>query len=226
MKSWVGTTDTFQYREICTKCLQSASSCYCSAIRPFHCDIEFVILIHPLERKRRIATGRMAHLCIKNSELIEGEEFTHNRRVNKRIESSQCFVLYPGPTAVNMRETSLSELQSAPTLSDGVTSRSISIFVVDGTWATAKKTMRLSQNLKELRRIAFVPSRPSRFRVRKQPHAFCFSTIEAIHETIELLAPSPDRRHDNLLEVFDSMVERQLRFIGRHTRHNQDLCLG
>ncbi|MEQ1879159.1 MAG: DTW domain-containing protein, partial [Bdellovibrionia bacterium] len=63
--------------------------------------------------------------------------------------------------------------------------------------------------------IAFTPPAPSRFRVRKQPHEFCFSTIEAVHHAIELLGftqgfQTVGRAHDRLLSAFDHMVERQL----------------
>jgi DTW domain-containing protein YfiP len=70
-------------------------------------------------------------------------------------------------------------------------------------------------NLKTLPRICFTPVTPSQFQVRKQPKPFCYSTIEAIHHTIELLGPSfgfdlASRAHDNMLEVFDSMVDQHI----------------
>ena len=78
--------------------------------------------------------------------------------------------------------------------------------------------MRQSQNLLNLPRICFSPEKPSNFRVRKQPHASCYSTLEAIHHTIELIGAAKgfdvaSRKHDRLLHVFDSMVELQLDFI-------------
>ena len=92
------------------------------------------------------------------------------------------------------------------------------VFVIDGTWATARKMMRQSENLHAVPRICFTPSAPSQFRVRKQPKAECFSTIEAIHQCVELLGEQVGfnlnrREHDNLLNVFNQMVERQLHFI-------------
>ena len=96
--------------------------------------------------------------------------------------------------------------------------KKLTVFVIDGTWATARKMVRLSTNLHALPRICFTPPAPSNFRVRKQPKAECYSTIEAIHHTIELLGesrgfPVAERGHDHLLRVFDWMVTRQLEFI-------------
>jgi DTW domain-containing protein YfiP len=203
-----------QFRELCHSCLQPSFGCYCELIQKFDPQIEFVILIHPLEVRKRIATGRMTHLCLKNSYLVHGQDFSKNPGVNRLLAdpTKQCVLLYPGANSLNLSEkketlTSFFPLQ-----------KKLVIFVVDGTWHTAKKMLRLSENLHGLPRICFTPSRPSQFRVRKQPAPHCFSTIEAVHQMIEMLGPSRgfdlgSRLHDNMLTVFDALVERQLDFI-------------
>jgi DTW domain-containing protein YfiP len=95
---------------------------------------------------------------------------------------------------------------------------------MDGTWATARKMVRQSRNLHALPRVCFSLDRPSGFRVRKQPAAGCYSTIEAIHQLIELVGSLcgfavASRRHDNLLDVFDKMVAQQLQFVPEHHRN-------
>ena len=81
--------------------------------------------------------------------------------------------------------------------------------------------MHLSKNLKNLPQICFTPERLSTFRVRKQPAPECVSTIEAIHQCIELLG-TENREHDKLLEVFDQLVEQQLVFVERaNSRHSK-----
>lgn len=65
-----------KYRNLCTICLQPDFGCYCQILQPIDCVINFVILIHPIEAKRRIATGRMAHLCLKDSHLIKGINYS------------------------------------------------------------------------------------------------------------------------------------------------------
>jgi DTW domain-containing protein YfiP len=94
---------------------------------------------------------------------------------------------------------------------------------VDGTWITARKTMQRSANLRNLPQICFDPPHPSRIRLRKQPKEYCFSTVEAIHHTIELLGVSfgfdtNSRRHDHLLEIFDQMVEQQIQLMQNKPR--------
>jgi DTW domain-containing protein YfiP len=196
-------------RLLCVSCFQPGFSCFCRHIVPFDPGIKFVILIDHIEFKRRIATGRLSHLCLQNSELIRGFDYSENVRVNGCLADTkyQSVILYPGLKSLN-----LSSLTSADRASLSPAGKPLQIFVIDGTWNTARKMLRLSTNLQHLPRICFTPKQPSRFRVRKQPKEFCYSTVEAIHHTIDLLE-RPQGPHDNLLLVFDKMVEQQLAFI-------------
>lgn len=144
-----------------------------------------------------------------------GQDYTHNDRVNALIADPryQPMILYPGRGSVNL--TGIGVEESAELFA---VDRKLLVFVIDGTWATARKMVRQSLNLLALPRICFSPQKPSNFRVRKQPSPHCYSTIEAIHHVIELIGPrvgfdTVDREHDRLLSVFDRMVERQLEFI-------------
>ncbi len=196
-------------------CRQPEFSCYCAHVQKIPVNFKIVILIHPLEARRRIATGRMSHLCLDNSHLIRGQDFSADEQVNKILADPKLYpvILYPGKNSLNL--TSLMPNDRAMICPQGKT---LCIFVIDGTWATAKKMLRQSQNLQNIPRICFSPSTPSNFRVRKQPKEGCYSTIEAIHHCIELLGSSQgfdtsSRKHDQLLTVFNAMVELQLDFI-------------
>jgi DTW domain-containing protein YfiP len=205
------------YRNLCTTCLQPEFGCFCRHIQTFDSKIKFVILIHPIEAKRRIATGRMSHLCLRNSELLMGQDYTADSRVNAILgdPKNQCIILYPGAQSLNLTSASMDQKKAL-----FCEHKKPVVFVIDGTWATAGKMIRQSQNLIALPRIGFTPPGPSHFRVRKQPSPECYSTIEAIHQTIELLGESlgfatSAREHDKLLFVFNKMVEKQLDFIRR-----------
>lgn len=193
----------------CPACLQPEFSCFCAWIEPFDSGIDFIILIHPIEiKRRRITTGRMAHMSLRGSELIMGQVYTHNTQVNSLLNdpTRNCYLLYPGRMSANLSDMPM-EARQGLRGSDG---RRLTIFVVDGTWATAKKTVNQSLNLQTLPRISFTPPGPSSFRVRKQPRPECYSTIEAIHHTIELFGPAKGRPHDRLLVSFGRMVDRQI----------------
>lgn len=208
-------TEQPKYRTLCSVCVQPDFCCYCPQVRRFDPKINFVVLIHPIEVKRRIATGRMSHLCLEDSYLIQGHNYTNDATVNALINDNDyhSVILYPGTSSVNVSPMTENEKQQL-----FPKEKKLRVFVIDGTWATAIKMTRQSENLKSLPRICFTPSTPSNFRVRKQPNSNCYSTIEAIHHTIELLGKTQNfnvdgREHDQLLAVFNYMVERQLHFI-------------
>jgi len=76
----------------------------------------------------------------------------------------------------------------------------------------------VSRNLARLPKICFDPPTPSAYRIRREPRPECYSTIEAIHQVIELLTPRLGYQapflppHDNLLAVFRSVIDRQLTY--------------
>jgi DTW domain-containing protein YfiP len=212
-----------QYRESCLVCMRPGDHCYCGTIHSFDPNIKFVILIHHLEDRRPIATGRMSHLLLKNSELILGQDYSHHKRIDNLINDKNYYpvILYPGFASRNLSQMSLEQRADL-----FPTDKKLMIFVIDGTWNTANKMVR-SQNLFDLPRVCFTPQEPSKFRVRKQPKAECYSTLEAIHQTIELVGSGQgfdlhSRLHDNLLNSFEWMVNKQFAYLARalprHTR--------
>lgn len=193
-------------RPTCLKCLRALSDCYCARIRAFQSGARFVILQHPKEFRNRVGTARMASLCVSNSVLIAGELEDRERATQAivRAPGNRCALLYPGTMAREPAEFAAEENGSQ-----------VVIFVIDATWAMAKKMVRLSPTLSAMPRIAFRPARPSGYLFRRQPRPECVSTIEAIHEVIDELDRAgdipvqPAGAHANLLEVFEWMALRQ-----------------
>jgi DTW domain-containing protein YfiP len=217
-----------KFRTICYRCMHPDFNCYCSLIEPFDSKIKFVILMHKIEARRRVATGRLSHLCLEDSLLVTGHDFTEDKQVNSLINNPahHCVVLYPGRNSQN-----LSELSKESRASFFPAEKKLVVFVIDGTWNTARQMIR-SQCFQSLPRVCFTPPGVSSFRVRKQPMPECYSTLEAIHHTIELVADGRGfdlsrRPHDALLRVFDAMVERQIEYarkshtINTHSRHKR-----
>lgn len=199
-------------RTFCRDCWQPGFNCFCHKVEKFNPHIEFVILIHPVESRRRIATGRMAHLSLENSHIVRGVEFSENPIVCNLLdeEGYQNIVLSPGENATNLTGMESSEISE-----QFPGDKKLRIFVLDGTWSTAGKMFNRSPNLRELPRYFFIPQTPSNIRVRKQPNEKCYCTLEAIHHTIELLGPSQGLDistgiHNKLLKPFNWVVESQI----------------
>ena len=194
------------YRGFCCQCRLARATCDCARLQPFSPATEFVILMHPEESRRRIATGRLTHLILRNSHLIVAESFEYDARVTALLaaDNRECVVLYPGKTALDIKDAEASR-------SELVSKKIRTIFVLDGTWRTAKKMLRLSPALAALPQICFTPPHLSTFRIRKQPRPYCYSTLEAVHHILSKFEPSLTER-DQLIHLFDSMVERQIRY--------------
>lgn len=201
-------------RPLCLKCLRAEAVCLCAGIRQFSPFFQVVLLQHPKERKNTIGTARFTHLTLANSRLIAGSEFETDPAVNLILgdPKNYCVVLFPGPTSVNISEARDSFLRDIPQSRDGGTCRLI-VFVIDGTWAHAKGMIRRSPRLSELPRISFTVSEPSTYRVRKQPHEYCLSTVEAVAKLVKILDPAMPA--DSLIETFGRMVEWQIECAAR-----------
>jgi DTW domain-containing protein YfiP len=202
-------------RSVCLRCRRPQNSCYCSHIKPFKMIPVFAILMHLNERRKKIGTGRMTHLCISNSILLEGVDFSSDDRVNNLImdENNFCTVLYPGQKSLNIGEMEDKNLGGFfPKDKNPV------IFVIDGTWSMAKKMMKLSKNLHDLPRISFTPNKISEYGLRVQPDQVCLSTVESVYTVIDILDSKgiftidPAGAHFYFMYVFRHMVKGQLSF--------------
>ena len=168
-----------------------------------------VFLMHPKEFKREKAgTGRLTHLCLADSEIHMGIGFDAHPAVQALIADPRHFpvLLYPGETACNL---SLGALQPAD-----LGGRRLVVFLLDATWACARKMLRLSASLQRLPRIMFTPSSPSRYVIKQQPQAGCLSTLEATHELLVALERSGLDRYplpEQLLGLFQRMQDFQIR---------------
>jgi DTW domain-containing protein len=196
-----------EMRPTCLRCLRTAADCYCSRIRPFAPGARFVILQHPKEFRNRMGTARMARLCLANAVLVAGEREQREHEIGRLVSEApgRSYLLYPGQGALALSEA----------FSGGTEKGSPTFFVIDATWSMSKKMVNQSPALASLPKVAFQPTRPSGYIFRKQPSPEFVSTIEAIHEVIDVLdrsgamPVSPPGAHANLLEVFGWMAARQ-----------------
>jgi DTW domain-containing protein YfiP len=191
-------------RDLCPGCLKARLLCYCQDVRPFATRARFVILQHPLERKRSVGSARIAYNCATNSRLIQGASFEDHPEVRELMADPalHCVVLFPGP------KSHVLVVGEPPALPPG---RQLVVFVVDGTWPLAKTMLYRSPTLMSLPQICFPPGGPeSEYGFRAQPAPHCLSTLEAIHRLVGLLEPEVDA--SILLELFRRMVREQTEY--------------
>ncbi len=200
-------------RALCLKCLRADSICQCAQIVPFQTEQEWLILMHPREFRKAIGTGRMTIQTITPSTLLVGSSFDEDVALLALLHQPDRFpvLVYPGPQATWLSTTTNHWMPPA--------GKKLLFVLLDGTWPCAKSLLRKSPlTLGKLPQIAFRPRTPSQYLIRRQPEEECLSTLEAVHELIDLcdqsgIAPAPPgRAHDRMLNLFKEMVQRQARY--------------
>jgi DTW domain-containing protein len=174
-----------------------------------HTRTRIVLLMHPMEyRHQKCTTGRLTCLNLANSEIVPGVGFDGNARVRSLIDDPRNYpvLLYPGEGAMSVRGGGFS--------GSGLGERRLVVFLIDATWHCSRKIVRESPSLLRLPRLAIQPSSPSRFIIKRQPAAWCLSTIEAAHELLLALEEAdledyPDKTR--LLDAFHAMQDFQIR---------------
>lgn len=199
---------------MCYRCFWPKALCWCPTLRAMPTRTRFVFLMHPKEFKQEKAnTGRLTRLCLENSELIMGLGFDSDPTVQALIADPSNFpvLLYPGHEALNLSTASVGNVDA---FRERLGARQLVVFLLDATWAGARKMLRLSPNLQRLPRVMFTPTAPSRYVIKQQPQEGCLSTLEATHELLLALERSgldayPDQAQ--LLDVFARMQDYQLK---------------
>jgi DTW domain-containing protein YfiP len=181
-------------RPSCDRCLRPLSVCFCPHLPVLPTRTRVLLLQHPREQHMAIGTARMAHLALPNSTLIVGTDFANDPVVARAMADDATYVLFPGAQAV--------DVATLPR------DRPITLIVVDGTWWQARKLLKLNPALAAQPRVAFTPTRPSQYLIRRQPAEFCVSTIEALAEVLAVLEPQ-EQSFTRLLDPFHAMVAKQ-----------------
>lgn len=200
-------------RTTCPRCRKAVATCYCHLVKPFESPVAFVILQHSDEARNAIATARMAHLSLTNSQLFTDRSFAGHRAVDALIADTSVrnFILYPSLDA-----TPLDSLLAPAGAGIETDDRPVVLWVLDAKWSQVPKMLRLSPNVRSLPKTAFTPERPSRFQIRKQPRPSYLSTIECMHYVIDRqqqLRGGVGSAHHALIEVFQHLVTQQLSFV-------------
>ena len=167
-------------------------------------ETKFVILMHPKEFKKvKNNTGYFTHNSLPNSELFVGIDFSDHARINAIIDSYESYILFPSQNALNLSTTNPKRSQ-----------KPIAIFLIDSTWACAKKVFTESKNLQQLPHMSFTTTKKSEYQIKEQPQDNYLSTIESTYEVLKLLESHGIEKYDiqeidSFLAPFYAMIRYQ-----------------
>ncbi len=150
----------------CSRCL--LQHCLCAEIPTIATQTRIVIIRHHDEVSRSSNTGRLAHLALPNSEILDH----HGDRGAARVPALEgMMLLYPaGPVA------------EAP-----VVPAPRALVVLDATWSQARKMYRKLEGLRGLPMLRLPDAPMPTARLRASPGPGQVSTIEAIARALRLL---------------------------------------
>jgi DTW domain-containing protein YfiP len=180
----------------------SVPLCICAAIPRLSTTTRVIVLMHHREVKMPTNTGRLAHQCLVNSQLIlrglkddpadldPGASFT-----------GTPLLLHPTDDAIPLDEGFGARVPPPYTL-----------IVPDGSWRQAAKMGNREASLRAIVRVKLGAQAPSRYQLRKETKPGGLATIEAIGRALGFLE-SPDIESE-LEKIFALMVERTLRSRG------------
>jgi DTW domain-containing protein YfiP len=175
--------------------------------------------MHPKEfQKVKNGTGHLTHLSLPNSELYIGVDFREHKRVNALLHdnSKLCYVLYPGEDSLHLNEQKIER--------EG---RELVIFIIDATWSTALKLLKVSTNLRALPKLSFTHTKSSQFQIKQQPEEAYLSTIESTLTILELLnghkmESIEECAFEHFLDPFKAMIAYQIACISESNSSHQN----
>ena len=194
--------------ERCYKCYKPVTNCLCKYTKELDTGIKFVLLMHPKEAKRqRTGTGNLAHISLKDSEIIVGLDFSKNERLQALLNDPQYFpvMMYPGEEAWTAKKEGFSQ---------AINGRTLLVLILDATWFCSKKMIDHNPFLLELPRVSFFGNYQSIFTFKHEPKPEYISTIESCYYFIkEMQAYNMANKNEDpepLMDVFKEMIKFQL----------------
>lgn len=182
----------------CGGCGLRASLCLCAELAPISVRTRVVLLVHRAEIRKSTNTGRLVARLLEGAELrVRGEQ---GERTRAPLPEGRRLVLYPHPGARILSP-------------DDARGERAVLLVPDGNWTQARRTFRRDPDARGAEPVALPKGAPTRYTLRRHPHAETVSTLEAVARALGVLeGPEVELR---MMQAFDAFVTRSLHAAGR-----------
>ena len=199
-------------RARCPACFLQPRLCVCGLIAPLALATRVVVYRHRKEVHKPTNTGRLAVLCLANSELrtFGGRDEPFDARGLDDPEQ-RVLLLYPRADARVLGREQFGPERDARAPRDGSDERDarpVTLLVPDADWRRAQKLARGEPALERVAAVCLADGAPSEFRLRKHPDARYLSTFEGIARALGVL--EGDAVRAELERVFRVFVDRAL----------------
>ena len=212
----------------CPHCRLFQSDCLCGLLPRVDTRTRVVVVLHQLEDHKTSNTGRLAHRCLPNSEIVFRGDPERARRVHLQRQAARAGL---APPVFAPEAGTAGEAPAAPRWPDWTAhgdpvllfphpdavplerwrnhGRPLTLIVPDGTWGQGQRVRHRTPGLAAVPCAAISRAEPSHYRLRTASDPRRLATLEAIAEALGILEGDEPRRQ--LLAIFDVMVQRSLR---------------
>ncbi|HEY0329784.1 MAG TPA: tRNA-uridine aminocarboxypropyltransferase [Rhodopseudomonas sp.] len=199
----------------CPRCQKPVPLCICDSVTPLESRTKLLILQHPQEQDRALATARLTALHFPNAVVRVGLSWPSLSKAwgQPVHDPSRWAVLYLGSAKVAELDTDRDIVAIDRKGEVEENQRAIlkdieGVVLLDGTWSQAKALWWRNAWMLKCQRVILGPKAPSRYgKLRKEPRRDGLSTLEAAAMLIAGLEKRPDIE-TTLLGAFDRMLAK------------------
>jgi len=171
-------------RAVCARCSRPAArDCLCAALPAslLHTFGSVLVLQHPAEQKRTLATVPLLQLCLAKLTVSRGRLFPHGKCASldaALFGDAALFLLWPSKDALPLEE-------AVAGLTPG---EAYTLVALDGTWRQAREMARpLLSRLVRATRVKLAVDNDASLLLRTEPQAGCVTTAEALARALCIL---------------------------------------
>lgn len=200
--------------EECPRCGKPLPLCICDSVSAMENRVFVLILQHPQEQDRTLATARLTALHFKNAMVKVGLSWPSLQKILGRdVDPQGWAILYlgsakPEELAPDREIIVLDRAGAAEEHQAGILKSIEGVILLDGTWSQAKALWWRNAWMLKCRRIVINPSKPSLYgNLRREPRSDGLSTLESAAILLSALEKKPAIAQ-TLLASFARMLAR------------------
>ena len=200
-------------RVCCNACGNAVASCICKWIYPIYNKTSVVILQHTDEAKKPLGTAKIVSLCLQNSMLKVGVDFSSDPDLKRLLNcpSHNLSILYPSESALELHKWKEGNASSEEQILSASLQKAL--IVLDGTWRNTRELMNVNPVLQTIPSVKLTPTTKSNYRIRKAPFDQALSTVEAVSQALNIL--EPEISTDAMNQCFENMIDYQISRMGK-----------
>lgn len=193
----------------CPRCVLRRELCVCALVPRIETRTRVVLLMHAQEEKKPSNTGRLAHLCLPNSEirlrgLRDGTPLNLDGLFDDEYET---WMLHLSHESEELNSERAARME-----------KPVRLLVPDGTWSQASRLgSMLAKRHPRIRHMKLKADVPSNYRLRTEHDPNGLATFEAIARALGILESAAVR--EEMEKIFRIMTDRVLWTRGKIAAH-------